>query len=146
GVDVPNASLMIIENAERFGLAQLHQMRGRVGRSSEQAYCILIGGENISENAIHRLKIMVETTDGFKIAEEDYRLRGPGEIESVRQSGQRFFNIIDPINDQHLIEYSNKFAQELICKDPLLEKTEYKSLHSIIERYKLENISLSSIG
>ncbi|HHW59320.1 MAG: ATP-dependent DNA helicase RecG [Bacteroidales bacterium] len=146
GVDVPNASLMIIENAERFGLAQLHQMRGRVGRSSEQAYCILIGGENISENAIHRLKIMVETTDGFKIAEEDYRLRGPGEIEGVRQSGQRFFNIIDPINDQHLIEYSNKFAQELICKDPLLEKTEYKSLHSIIERYKLENISLSSIG
>ena len=146
GVDVPNASIMIIENAERFGLAQLHQLRGRVGRSSEQAYCILIGGENISENAVHRLRVMVETTDGFKIAEEDYRLRGPGEIEGVRQSGERFFNIVDPINDQNLIEYTNKFAKEIIKNDPLLEKPENKLLYYIIEQFKIQGLSLSNVG
>jgi ATP-dependent DNA helicase RecG len=146
GVDVPNASIMIIENAERFGLAQLHQLRGRVGRSSDQAYCILIGGENISENAVHRLRVIVETTDGFKIAEEDYRLRGPGEIEGVRQSGERFFNIVDPINDQNLIEYTNKFAQEIIKNDPFLEKPENKLLYLIVEQFKIQGLSLSNVG
>ena len=100
GVDVPNATCMVIEQADRFGLAALHQLRGRVGRGSEQSYCFLIYRQNITENGIERMKAIRETTDGFKIAEEDLRLRGPGEITGTAQSGELTFKIADPVRDQ----------------------------------------------
>ncbi len=93
GVDVPNATLMVIEQAERFGLAQLHQLRGRVGRGSEKSFCVLLHGETLSETAQERLKLMRQTQDGFLLAEEDLRLRGGGELLGTRQSGDSAFNV-----------------------------------------------------
>ena len=94
GVDVPNASVMIIEHAERFGLSQLHQLRGRVGRGDEQAYCILLAGDKRTAEARERLHIMEETSDGFKIAEKDLEIRGPGEVMGTRQSGEAQFRVV----------------------------------------------------
>ena len=114
GVDVPNATCMVIEHADRFGLSALHQMRGRVGRGSEQAYCFLLYGKNLTENGRKRLAIMKETSDGFKIAEEDLKLRGPGDIGGVEQSGYLGFKYADPVRDYEIMQTARTAAFELL--------------------------------
>lgn len=114
GVDVPNATCMVIEQADRFGLAALHQLRGRVGRGSDQSFCFLIYRQNITENGIERMKAIRETTDGFKIAEEDLKLRGPGEITGTAQSGELTFKIADPIRDEKIMMEARKDAFEAL--------------------------------
>src|SRR6056300_1672447 len=110
GVNVPNASVMIIESAERFGLSQLHQLRGRVGRGADQSYCILISGDKLSSDAKTRLETMVRTTDGFQIAEVDLKLRGPGNLMGTQQSGILQFKIADIIKDQSLLKAARESA------------------------------------
>jgi ATP-dependent DNA helicase RecG len=121
GVDVPNATVIVIENAERFGLSQLHQLRGRVGRGDQQSYCILIAGEH-SRRTRDRLKVIEGTTDGFKIAEADLRLRGPGEIRGTRQSGMLDLKLGDIASDTDVIEKARDFAKRILQDDPRLEK------------------------
>ncbi|MBI4694360.1 MAG: ATP-dependent DNA helicase RecG [Gammaproteobacteria bacterium] len=120
GVDVPNASLMVIENAERLGLSQLHQLRGRVGRGAEQSDCVLLYKAPLSETARHRLQVMRETNDGFVIAERDLQLRGPGELLGTRQTGLAGFRIADPLRDRALIPAVQRVADELLAGDPAL--------------------------
>lgn len=119
GVNVPNASVMIIENAERFGLSQLHQLRGRVGRGADQSYCILVTGYKLAEDTRKRLEIMVRTNDGFEIAEADLKLRGPGDLEGTQQSGVAFdLKIADIAKDGQLLQYVREVAQQVIDRDP----------------------------
>ncbi len=120
GVDVPNASVMVIENAERFGLSQLHQLRGRVGRGADQSYCILMTSHKLSNEARVRLETMVRTTDGFEIAEVDLKLRGPGEIEGTQQSGLLNLRIADLIRDENMLRKARAHAIEKIEQDPKL--------------------------
>lgn len=127
GVDVPNATVMIIENAERFGLAQLHQLRGRVGRGDKQSYCLLVT-PSTNPLALERLKIMTETSDGFKLAEEDLRLRGPGEFFGNRQHGLPEFKLADLARDGEILMQARKLALRVLKEDPTLEKTEYVNL------------------
>jgi ATP-dependent DNA helicase RecG len=117
GVDVPNSTLMIIEDAERFGLAQLHQLRGRVGRGSEKSVCLLLRGGALSETARARLALMRETNDGFRIAEEDLKLRGAGEILGTRQSGEAAFRIASPEQVSSLIHVATDDARLLVDRD-----------------------------
>ncbi|MDR2498636.1 MAG: ATP-dependent DNA helicase RecG [Tannerellaceae bacterium] len=125
GVNVPNASVMVIESAERFGLSQLHQLRGRVGRGSEQSYCILVSSCKLSADTRRRLEIMVETTDGFEIAEADLRMRGHGELEGTRQSGPGFdLKIADLAADGQILSYARNLATEILDADPSLEAAE----------------------
>jgi len=125
GVNVPNASVMIIENAERFGLSQLHQLRGRVGRGADQSFCILITEYELSENTRRRLAIMTETNDGFVIAEEDLKLRGPGDIDGTQQSGIAFnLRIADLVRDGDVLTLARDYALEILEDDPLLQKSE----------------------
>jgi ATP-dependent DNA helicase RecG len=121
GVDVPNSTVIVIENAERFGLSQLHQLRGRVGRGSVQSYCILIAGEH-SKRTKDRLKVIEGSTDGFKIAEADLRLRGPGEIRGTRQSGMLDLKLGDIASDTEVIEQARDYAKKVLADDPRLEK------------------------
>ncbi|MCH2044181.1 MAG: ATP-dependent DNA helicase RecG [Saprospiraceae bacterium] len=121
GVNVPNATMMIIENAERFGLAQLHQLRGRVGRGGGDAYCILITGYKLSSDGKFRMKTMTETTDGFKISEADLKLRGPGNIEGTQQSGILSFKIADLVKDGAILREARKLAAKILEDDPNLE-------------------------
>ncbi len=127
GVDVPNSSVMVIEDANRFGLSQLHQLRGRVGRGSTQSFCILIA-EAKNDDARARMDVMVATTDGFKIAEEDLRLRGPGEIAGTKQSGNLDFKIADLVQDAKLLEVSRQAAIEIISQDPHLSRPEHAGI------------------
>jgi ATP-dependent DNA helicase RecG len=122
GVDIPNASVMVIENAERFGLSQLHQLRGRVGRGADQSYCLLVSGFKLTTEAKKRLETMVETNDGFIIAETDLRLRGPGDMEGTQQSGILDLKIADVIRDEKMLKYARNLAQDIIRDDPDLEK------------------------
>jgi ATP-dependent DNA helicase RecG len=117
GVDVPNATLMIVEGAERFGLAQLHQLRGRVGRGDQRSFCMLLHGENLSETARSRLALLRETNDGFRIAEEDLRLRGAGELLGTRQSGEQRYRLATPEQIQALADAANADARLLIDRD-----------------------------
>jgi ATP-dependent DNA helicase RecG len=129
GVNVPNASVMIIENAERFGLSQLHQLRGRVGRGAEQSFCILLTRYELSENTRRRLTIMTETNDGFIIAEEDLKLRGPGDMDGTQQSGIAFnLKIANLSQDGQILVTARDFAQEILEDDPLLEKPQHAVL------------------
>jgi ATP-dependent DNA helicase RecG len=122
GVDIPNASVMIIESAERFGLSQLHQLRGRVGRGANQSYCILMSSEKLSKEAATRIEVMISTTDGFEIAETDLQLRGPGDLEGTQQSGIPFdLKIADLGKDGQIIEYVRNIATEILSLDPGLE-------------------------
>lgn len=122
GVDVPNASVMVIESAERFGLSQLHQLRGRVGRGADQSYCILMSSYKLSKEAVQRLKTLVSTNDGFEIAEADLKLRGPGDIEGTMQSGFPFDLKISHIGkDAKILEYARSVVMRLLDDDPLLE-------------------------
>ncbi len=119
GVNVPNATVMIIENADRFGLSQLHQLRGRVGRGGEQSYCILITGTKVGDDSRRRIQVMVETNDGFEIAEEDMRLRGFGDLEGTRQSGKQIsLRIANPARDGELIALSRRVAEQILERDP----------------------------
>ncbi len=137
GVDVPNATVMVIESAERFGLSQLHQLRGRVGRGSQQAYCILITKDKISKEAEIRMQTMVRTNDGFEIAETDMKLRGPGDIFGTRQSGIPIkFRIADIIKDQNILSHARKIAASILKDDPLLQKEKNKLLKLQVEKQK----------
>ena len=123
GVNVPNATLMVIENPERLGLAQLHQLRGRVGRGSSESYCVLLFKPPLSQQAKSRLNIMRETNDGFKIAETDLKLRGPGEVLGSRQTGQLQFRIADIERDHDLVDYVADIAKQLLLQQPELAQT-----------------------
>lgn len=140
GVDVPNASVMVIESAEKFGLPQLHQLRGRVGRGSEKSYCILLTSVKISAEARQRLKIMCETNDGFKIAEKDLEMRGPGDIEGTKQSGVLDFKLANIVNDKALLEEARDIAGELIDKDPQLRMQENTGLRNFLVQQKGKTI------
>jgi ATP-dependent DNA helicase RecG len=118
GVDVPNASVMVIESAEKFGLSQLHQLRGRVGRGSERSFCILLTGTKLNNEARERLKTMSATNDGFKIAEKDLELRGPGDIEGTRQSGLLNFKLASIVQYNGLLEKAKTAAERILDSDP----------------------------
>jgi ATP-dependent DNA helicase RecG len=120
GVNVPNASVMLVESAERFGLSQLHQLRGRVGRGAEQSYCILMTGNKISDESYKRMNILVSSTDGFKIAEEDLNMRGPGDLNGTRQSGSLKFKLADIVKDGEILVAARHAAKELMEQDPTL--------------------------
>ncbi|HAC22486.1 MAG TPA: ATP-dependent DNA helicase RecG, partial [Porphyromonadaceae bacterium] len=123
GVNVPNASVMVIESAERFGLSQLHQLRGRVGRGAEQSYCILISSHKLSNDTRKRLEIMVNSTDGFEIAEADLKLRGPGDLEGTQQSGLPVsLKIADLASDGQVLQLARDIAFEVLDDDPDLSK------------------------
>jgi len=122
GVDVPNASVMVIENAERFGLSQLHQLRGRVGRGSDQSHCILMSGFELSAEARKRLNTMVSTNDGFEIAETDLQLRGPGDLQGTQQSGIIDLRIADIVKDEKILKYARNLASEILNRDPALRE------------------------
>jgi len=124
GMDVPNASVMIIENAERFGLSQLHQLRGRVGRGADQSYCILMTDYKLTSEAKKRIQTMVKTTDGFEIAEVDLKLRGPGDMQGTQQSGLLNFKIADLIKDEKILKYSRNLAIDILTQDPNLENSD----------------------
>jgi ATP-dependent DNA helicase RecG len=129
GVDIPNASVMIIESAERFGLSQLHQLRGRVGRGADQSYCILMSSYKLGEDARLRLETMVRTNDGFEIAEADLKLRGPGDLEGTQQSGIPFeLKIAHLGKDSHILQFARKIALEILEDDPMLDKPEHEVL------------------
>lgn len=132
GVDVPNASVMVIESAEKFGLSQLHQLRGRVGRGAEKSYCILLTGSKVSNDAKQRLSILCETNNGFKIAEKDLALRGPGNIEGTKQSGALDFKLADLILDQSILEAAKRYADIVLDIDPALVNTENAGLKNYI--------------
>jgi ATP-dependent DNA helicase RecG len=122
GVNVPNASVMVIENAERFGLSQLHQLRGRVGRGADQSYCILMSKHNITKDTRRRLEIMTETTDGFRIAEADMQMRGPGDIEGTQQSGIAFnMRIANLATDGQILSLARDCANSVLDNDPDLQ-------------------------
>lgn len=127
GVDVPNASVMVIESAERFGLSQLHQLRGRVGRGAEQSYCILMTGEKVSADGKLRMKTMVDTTDGFKISEVDMNLRGAGDIGGTQQSGMINLRLADIVKDQQLLVQVRNLAQDILAADPQLQLPEHQA-------------------
>lgn len=133
GVDVPNAALMIVENADRFGLSQLHQLRGRVGRGQHKSYCVLVSGSN-SEEARRRLAVMKETTDGFKIASEDLRLRGPGDFFGQRQHGLPEMHIADLCTDMDVLQSAQDASKAILQSDPALEKPENAPLRAQVER------------
>jgi ATP-dependent DNA helicase RecG len=139
GVDVPNASVMIVESAERFGLSQLHQLRGRVGRGAEQSYCILMTSYKLSNDSKTRLETMVRTNDGFEIAEVDLRLRGPGDIMGTQQSGVLNLKIADIIKDNDILLHARHYAKKILTKDPSLKNLENKTIlntYSQISKYK----------
>ncbi len=121
GVHISNATVMVIESAEKFGLSQLHQLRGRVGRGADQSYCILVTGNKLGAEAKERIRIMCETTDGFRIAEKDMELRGPGDIAGTRQSGLLDFKLSDIVRDRDILQQAVKAASELLEKDPELD-------------------------
>ncbi len=130
GVNVPNASVMVIESAERFGLSQLHQLRGRVGRGAEQSYCILVSSYKLSNDTRKRLEIMVNSNDGFRIAEEDLRLRGHGDLEGTRQSGEGIdLKIANLATDGQILQYARELAQEVLDKDPDLMSETHRILN-----------------
>ncbi len=124
GVNVPNATVMVIENAEKFGLSQLHQLRGRVGRGVEKSYCILMTGVKLSNEARERIKIMTSTNNGFEIAEKDMQMRGPGDIEGTRQSGELNFKLASIVQDRPILETARALVLRLLENDPDLSANE----------------------
>jgi ATP-dependent DNA helicase RecG len=133
GVNVPNASVMVIESAERFGLSQLHQLRGRVGRGAEQSYCILMSADQISEDAKLRLHTMTQTNDGFTLSEVDLKLRGPGDLMGTQQSGVLQLKIADLTKDQELLSLARKEAMRILHADPTLSQSEHLVLKKAFE-------------
>jgi ATP-dependent DNA helicase RecG len=168
GIDVPNASVMVIEHAERFGLSQLHQLRGRVGRGSSQSYAVLMAPDwmrakiasgpglllnNIMDGepddrliSVRRLQIINETDNGFKIAENDMKLRGPGEFFGTKQSGLPRLRIADLLTDQELLEFARSDAAEVVAADPHLRRPEHRELRDVIAREMRELLPLTRSG
>ncbi|MGK7371157.1 MAG: ATP-dependent DNA helicase RecG, partial [Candidatus Halalkalibacterium sp. M3_1C_030] len=146
GVDVPNANIMLVEHAERFGLSQLHQLRGRIGRGTRQSYCILIYGQKVSNEARFRLSKMAETSDGFKIAEADLKLRGPGDFLGTKQSGLPEFKIADIIEDQWILAQAKSAAWDLIEEDPDIESKEHEELRKVFLPYFKERARFYGMG
>jgi ATP-dependent DNA helicase RecG len=147
GVDIPNATVMVIESTERFGLSQLHQLRGRVGRGADQSYCILMSSDKLSRDAAKRIEVMISTSDGFEIAETDLQLRGPGDIEGTSQSGIPFdLKIADLGKDGQLIEYVRHIADEILNSDPLLENNQNAVFRSELRRLFSQKQSWSNIS
>jgi ATP-dependent DNA helicase RecG len=147
GVDVPNASIMVIENANRFGLSQLHQLRGRVGRGADQSYCMLITPYQLSEDTRKRIEIMTATCDGFEIAEADLKLRGPGDLEGTQQSGMAFdLKLANLARDGALIEHVREIAKDIIASDPELTRPENVVLGRMLRRLKKSEYDWSSIS
>lgn len=128
GVNVPNATVMVVESAEKFGLSQLHQLRGRVGRGAEKSFCILLTSPRLGKEARERLSILTETNNGFKIAEKDLEIRGPGDIEGTRQSGLLSFKLANIVQDREWLELARGKAADLLEKDPELESEENRAL------------------
>ena len=147
GVNVPNATIIMIEGAERFGLAQLHQLRGRVGRGGEQSYCILmIGKEGLTEENMARIRVMEETNDGFKIAEEDLKLRGPGEFFGTKQSGLPELKMAHILFDRELMKKAREAAFDLVKKDPHLRGAENVSVKRKFMKEYYDKLGLGEVG
>lgn len=146
GVNVPNATIMVIENSERFGLSQLHQLRGRVGRGANQSYCILMSDYKLSEEAKTRIQTMVRTNDGFEIAEVDLHLRGPGDTEGTRQSGLLDLKLADLSKDQKILNLANDVAEKILEKDPLLQAPENLILKQELHKRNLGKTLWSKIS
>ena len=146
GVDVPNASVMIIESAERFGLSQLHQLRGRVGRGAEQSYCILMTSYKLSVDTKTRIETMVRTNDGFEIAETDLKLRGPGDLMGTQQSGSLDLLIADLSKDGKILQQARDIANEILNSDPDLLKSENAVIKKQIESMRKTAVNWSRIS
>lgn len=147
GVNVPNASVMIIENAERFGLSQLHQLRGRVGRGADQSYCILVTNYKLTDETRKRLEIMVRTNDGFEIAEADLKLRGPGDLEGTQQSGIAFdLKIADITRDGQLLQYVRAIAEKIVKHDPAAQSPENEILWKQLKSLRKTNVNWAAIS
>lgn len=146
GVDVPNSTIMVIENAERFGLSQLHQLRGRVGRGGGQSYCILMAGKKVSADGRKRLKAMRDTTDGFKIAEIDLELRGPGDFLGTRQSGLPQFQLANVVEDQPILHAARQVAFDIVAQDPGLRLPQHENLRLHYRRYVRAHAHLSTVA
>jgi ATP-dependent DNA helicase RecG len=146
GIDVPNASVMVVEHAERFGLSQLHQLRGRVGRGTEKSYCILMSNGKLSADGEKRLRVMESTTDGFTIAEADLEIRGPGDFLGTRQAGMPDFRVANILRDRSLLESARKVAFELLELDPELTAPTHAPLHNELLRRWGKRLELATIG
>lgn len=146
GIDVPNATVMVIENAERFGLSQLHQLRGRVGRGGNQSYCILMSKYELSADSKKRLNAMVSTNDGFEIANFDLQLRGPGDIQGTQQSGMLDFKIADIVKDEKLVAYTRNMAIQILEADPMLQNPDNRRLRETVAKMMKSETNWSIIG
>ena len=147
GVNVPNATVMVIQNAERFGLSQLHQLRGRVGRGGDQSYCILLTNDEISTDTRKRMNIMVETNDGFRIAEADLQLRGAGDIEGTQQSGTPFdLHIANLATDGQILTLARQAAKDILEPDPLLEDEMNRIYKRRLDTLRIEAHNWSDIS
>ena len=146
GIDVPNATIMVVEHAERFGLAQLHQLRGRVGRGGGESFCCLVASEEQSPDAIERLRVLEETTDGFAVAEADLRIRGPGEYLGTRQAGIPAFRAANLVRDAELLEMARREAEAWLVRDPELGMTDSGELRRALERRWGEKLALAEVG
>ena len=133
GVNIPNASVMVIESSEKFGLSQLHQLRGRVGRGSENSYCILMSSQKLSNDARKRIKTMTSTNDGFKVAEVDMEIRGPGNILGTQQSGILNLNIGNIVKDKDILESARNDVKKLLGEDPNLKNLENRNIKVYFE-------------
>ena len=147
GVNIPNATTMVIESAERFGLSQLHQLRGRVGRGGDQSYCILMTGYKLSADGRTRIETMVNTTDGFEISEVDLKLRGPGDLEGTQQSGIPLdLKIANLAKDAQILQYARNVAEEILEGDAKLEKPENYVLKKTMEKKWKYEVNWSQIS
>jgi ATP-dependent DNA helicase RecG len=146
GVDVPNATVMIVDHAEQFGLAQLHQLRGRVGRGGEQSYCFLISTFRAGREGYDRLKLLERETDGSKIAEADLRIRGPGELLGVRQSGLPDFRVANLVRDVRILEEARQEAEAVLRGDPRLEAPGSQALRLVLEHRWRGRLGLARVG
>jgi ATP-dependent DNA helicase RecG len=147
GVDVPNASLMVIEHAERFGLSQLHQLRGRVGRGAAKSHCLLVAHfRRAGDDARERLQAVARTQDGFEIAREDLRIRGPGELLGTRQSGLAILDVADLYRDEQILEQARADAFELVERDPELSRPEHLAAAEALKLRWAERLSLAQVG
>jgi ATP-dependent DNA helicase RecG len=136
GVDVPEASVMVIEHAERFGLAQLHQLRGRVGRGAEASFCLLLHEDWVNETARRRLTLLRDTEDGFRIADEDFRLRGGGDLLGTRQAGAPGFRLADPVEHEGLLHMADRDAAVLLHRDPKLDSERGRAVRVLLRLFE----------